>query len=164
VKLADAANPLRKGRKRSDPMTSYDPNNIFARIIRGEIPSHKVFEDSASLAIMDIMPQADGHTLVLPKSPCRNLLDATPAVLAAALATTQKIARAVKVAFAADGILIQQFNEAASGQTVFHLHFHVIPRHSGVGLRPHAGAPADQEVLARHAARITEALKGGTNS
>jgi histidine triad (HIT) family protein len=139
-------------------MTSYDPNNIFARIIRGEIPSHQVFEDAATLAIMDIMPQADGHTLVLPKSPCRNLLDAPATVFAAVLATTQKIARAVKLAFQADGILIQQFNEAASGQTVFHLHFHVIPRHAGVALRPHTGARSDQELLARHAARITEAL------
>jgi histidine triad (HIT) family protein len=139
-------------------MKSYDPNNIFARIIRGEIPSHKVYEDAATLAIMDIMPQADGHTLVLPKAPCRNLLDATPAILTAALATTRKIARALMVAFAADGVLVQQFNEAAGGQTVFHLHFHVVPRHNGVALRPHAGATADHKLLAAQAARITEAL------
>jgi histidine triad (HIT) family protein len=139
-------------------MKSYDPNNIFARIIRGEIPSHKVFEDAATLAIMDIMPQADGHTLVLPKAPCRNLFDATPEILTAALATTQKVARALVVAFAADGVLVQQFNEAAGGQTVFHLHFHVVPRHKGVALKPHAGTTADHELLASQAARITETL------
>ena len=91
------------------------------------------------------MPQADGHTLVLPKAPCRNLLDATPAALAETLATTRKIARAVMLAFAADGVLVQQFNEAASGQTVFHLHFHVIPRHTGVALKPHTGTVADHD-------------------
>jgi histidine triad (HIT) family protein len=139
-------------------MTNYDANNIFARIIRGEIPSHKVYEDSATLAIMDIMPQADGHTLVLPKAPCRNLLDATPAMLTAALTTTQKIARAVMTAFAADGVLVQQFNEAASGQTVFHLHFHVIPRHHGIPLKRHAGDMSDHKLLAAHAARIIAAL------
>ncbi len=139
-------------------MTHYDTNNIFARIIRGEIPSHKVYEDSATLAILDIMPQTDGHTLVLPKAPCRNLLDATPEMLGAALGTTQKIARAVLIAFAADGVLVQQFNEAASGQTVFHLHFHVIPRHTGVVLKPHTAVPADHQILAGHANRIASAL------
>ncbi len=139
-------------------MSSYDLNNIFARILRGEIPSHKVFEDDATLAIMDIMPQADGHTLVLPKARCRNLLDASPAILNAVLLTTQKVARAVKLAFAADGVLVQQFNEAASGQTVFHLHFHVIPRHQGVALRPHAETSQDQQLLADHAGRIVAAL------
>lgn len=142
-------------------MTTYDANNIFARIIRGEIPAHKVYEDTATLAIMDIMPQADGHTLVLPKAPCRNLFDAAPAVLAATLATTQKIAGAVKQAFAADGVLVQQFNEAASGQTVFHLHFHVIPRHHGVPLRTHAGGSSDHKLLAEHATRIAGALDTG---
>ena len=139
-------------------MTSYETSNIFARIIRGEIPSHKVYEDAATLAIMDIMPQADGHTLVLPKAPCRNLLDATPAALTAALTTTQKIARALLISFAADGVLVQQFNEAASGQTVFHLHFHVIPRHAGVALKAHTGAIADHELLAVHAGRIRDVL------
>ncbi len=143
-------------------MSSYDPNNIFARILRGEIPSHKVFEDADTMAIMDIMPQADGHTLVLPKAPCRNLLDASPAIFSALLLTTQKVARAVKTAFAADGVLVQQFNEAASGQTVFHLHFHVIPRHQGLPLRPHTGASQDQQLLAQHARRIVDALNGGT--
>jgi histidine triad (HIT) family protein len=141
-------------------MTNYDANNIFARVIRGEIPSHKVYEDSATLAIMDIMPQADGHTLVLPKAPCRNLLDATPAILTAALTTTQKIARAVMTAFAADGVLVQQFNEAAGGQTVFHLHFHIIPRHHGIPLKRHAGDTSDHKLLAAHAARIIAALGG----
>lgn len=139
---------------------AYDPNNIFAKIIRGEIPCHKVFEDDDTLAFMDIMPQGDGHVLVLPKGEARNILDATPEQLAAVIATVQRIAKAVKVAFAADGVFVQQFNEAPAGQTVFHLHFHVIPRFEGVGLRGHTGQMADHGLLAEHAAKIRTALGG----
>ncbi|MFM8746174.1 MAG: HIT family protein [Aestuariivirga sp.] len=138
---------------------TYDPNNIFARILIDQIPSHKVYEDEHTLAFMDVMPQADGHTLVIPKKPSRNLLDAEPAVLGALMATVQNVARAVRKAFNAEGVLIQQFNEAAAGQSVFHLHFHVLPRHAGVGLRPHSGQMADQALLAAHAEKIRTALE-----
>ncbi len=137
---------------------SYDTNNIFAKILRGEIPCHKVHEDDHTLAFMDVMPQADGHTLVIPKMPSRNLLDADPKALGALMASVQKIANAAKQAFDAEGILIQQFNEPAAGQTVFHLHFHVLPRHAGVPLRAHSGKMADPTVLAEHAAKIRAAL------
>jgi len=139
---------------------SYDTNNIFARILRGEIPCHKVHEDEHTLAFMDVMPQADGHTLVIPKSPSRNLLDADPAALGALMASVQKVANAVRKAFDAEGILIQQFNEPAAGQTVFHLHFHILPRSAGVSLRPHTGKMADHALLARHAEMIRAALAG----
>lgn len=138
---------------------SYDTNNIFAKILRGEIPSHKVYEDEHTLAFMDVMPQADGHTLVIPKSPSRNLLDADPASLGPLMASVQKLANAVRKAFGAEGILIQQFNEPAAGQTVFHLHFHILPRHAGAALRPHSGKMADHAVLAEHAGRIRAALE-----
>lgn len=137
---------------------SYDTNNIFAKILRGEIPCHKVHEDDHTLAFMDVMPQADGHTLVIPKMPSRNLLDADPKALGALMASVQKIANAAKQAFDAEGILIQQFNEPAAGQTVFHLHFHVLPRHAGVPLRAHSDKMADPAVLAEHAAKIRAAL------
>lgn len=137
---------------------SYDPANIFARILRGEIPCHKVYEDEATLAFMDVMPQSDGHCLIVPKTPARNLLDADSAQLAAVIATTQKIARAAKAAFGADGILVQQFNEAPAGQTVFHLHFHVIPRYDGIALRAHGGPMADHGLLAGHAEKLKAAL------
>jgi histidine triad (HIT) family protein len=137
---------------------SYDTNNIFAKILRGEIPCHKVHEDEHTLAFMDVMPQADGHTLVIPKSPSRNLLDADPAALGALMASVQKVANAVRKAFDAEGILIQQFNEPAAGQTVFHLHFHILPRNAGVSLRPHTGKMADHVLLARHAEMIRAAL------
>lgn len=138
----------------------YDPTNVFAKILRGEIPNHTIYEDEHTLAFMDIMPQADGHSLVIPKTPARNLLDATPEQLAAVVATTQKVALAVKKAFAAPGVLVMQFNEAASGQTVFHLHFHVVPRFEGTELRPHAGGATDHAALAAHAAKIRAALEG----
>jgi histidine triad (HIT) family protein len=141
-------------------MDTYDPNNIFAKILRGEIPCHKVHEDADTIAFMDIMPQADGHVLVLPKKPSRNLLDADPAIFASLMKTVQDIARAVKKAFNADGIHIQQFNEAASGQTVYHLHVHVLPRMEGIALRQHTGKTADHGVLARRAEMIRTALVG----
>ena len=137
---------------------TYDPGNIFAKILRGDIPCHRVYEDADTLAFMDVMPQADGHTLVIPKAPSRNLLDADPAALASLMAVVQKIAIAVKVAFAADGILIQQFNEPAAGQTVFHLHAHIIPRREGTELKPHSGKMADPAVLAKHAGMLRAAL------
>jgi histidine triad (HIT) family protein len=138
---------------------SYDTNNIFAKILRGEIPCHKVHEDAHTLAFMDVMPQADGHTLVIPKSPSRNLLDAEPATLGPLMASVQKVANAVRKAFGAEGILIQQFNEPAAGQTVFHLHFHILPRSAGTALRPHTGKMADHAILSDHAARIRAALQ-----
>jgi histidine triad (HIT) family protein len=138
---------------------SYDTSNIFARILRGEIPCHKVHEDQHTLAFMDVMPQADGHTLVIPKAPSRNLLDADPAALGPLMASVQKVANAVRQAFGAEGILIQQFNEPAAGQTVFHLHFHILPRNAGAALRPHSGKMADHAILADHAARIRAALE-----
>mgnify|MGYP000031689041 FL=1 len=139
-------------------MSAYDTDNVFARILRGELPSHTVYEDEATVAIMDIMPRADGHVLVIPKAACRNVLDAPPEAVQAVALTTQRLARAVKAAFAADGVTIQQFNEAAGGQVVFHLHVHVIPRHDGVAMRPHTGAMADAEVLKANAEKIRLAL------
>jgi histidine triad (HIT) family protein len=139
-------------------MTAYDPSNVFARILRGELPSHKVYEDEATVAIMDIMPRADGHVLVIPKVACRNVLDAPPEALQAVALTTQRLARAVKAAFDGDGVTIQQFNESAGGQVVFHLHVHVIPRHDGMSMKPHTGAMEKPEVLAANAERIRSAL------
>jgi histidine triad (HIT) family protein len=139
-------------------MTAYDPQNIFAKILRGEIPCHKVYEDQHTFAFMDIMPQADGHTLVLPKASSRNLLDADVTTLGPLMATTQKIARAVQQALEAEGVLVKQYNEPAAGQTVFHLHVHVIPRKAGSELRPHTGKMADHSVLAKYAAMIKASL------
>ncbi|CCM75546.1 HIT family protein [Rhizobium mesoamericanum] len=137
---------------------SYDNNNIFAKILRGEIPSHRIYEDNDTIAFMDVMPQAPGHVLVLPKAPSRNLLDADPVVLAKTIPVVQKIANAVKEAFDADGVFVCQFNEPAAGQTVFHLHFHVIPRYEGTALRPHSGQMEDNAVLAAHAEKIMAEL------
>ena len=139
--------------------SAYDANNIFAKILKGEIPSVKVYEDDDALAFMDVMPQAPGHLLVIPKIGSRNILDADPAVLSKLLPLIQKLAHAVKDAFEADGILINQFNEPAAGQTVFHLHFHIIPRHQGMGLKPHAGGMEKVDVLEANAARIRAALQ-----
>ena len=139
-------------------MAEYDPDNIFAKILRGEIPSTKVYEDDDTLVFMDIMPRADGHCLVIPKTPCRNLLDASTEPLASVIAVTQKVARAVKEAFDAGGVTIQQFNEAVGGQEVFHLHFHILPRHSGVALRA-PGQMGDMDAIAGHAEKIRAALK-----
>ena len=137
---------------------SYDPNNIFAKILRGEIPAHKVYEDEETFAFMDVMPQVDGHTLVIPRAASRNLLDADPAILGHLMSVVQKVARAAKLAFNADGVLIKQFNEPAAGQTVFHLHVHVLPRHAGVELRAHSGKMADPALLAKHAGMSRAAL------
>ena len=140
-------------------MTAYDEANVFAKILRGELPSHTVYEDAETLAIMDIMPRSDGHVLVVPKAACRNLFDAPPDALKAVALTTQTLARAVKSAFDADGVTIQQFNEAAGGQVVFHLHVHVMPRHDGVALRPHTGAMEKLHVLMANADKIRAALQ-----
>ncbi|MDP5216748.1 HIT family protein [Ruegeria sp. 2205SS24-7] len=137
---------------------AYDPDNIFAKILREEIPATRVYEDDQTLAFMDIMPRADGHLLVIPKTPCRNLLDATPEQLSAVIATTQKLSHAVMRAFGAEGVTIQQFNEEVGGQEVFHLHFHVLPRHEGVSLRP-PGNMGDFDLIAQHAEKIRAALE-----
>jgi histidine triad (HIT) family protein len=137
---------------------AYDRNNVFARILRGEIPAHKVFEDEHTLAFMDVMPQADGHTLVIPKAEAENLFDLPAPALSATILTTQRVARAVQKAFASPGILIAQLNGSAAGQSVFHLHFHVLPRHEGLDLRFHARDMADPVLLAAHAARVRSAL------
>jgi len=137
---------------------AYDDSNIFARILRGEIPSTRVYEDDSAVAFMDLMPQGPGHTLVMPKAKSRNLLDADPKTLATLMPAVQKIARAVKAAFNADGVTIMQFNEPAAGQTVFHLHVHVIPRHDGVPLKPHTGKMEDAAVLEANAEKIRKAL------
>ena len=137
---------------------AYDRNNVFARILRGEIPAHKVFEDEHTLAFMDVMSQADGHTLVIPRAEAENLFDLPGPALSATILTTQRVARAVQKAFAAPGILIAQLNGPAAGQSVFHLHFHVLPRHEGLDLRFHARDMADPALLAAHAARVRTAL------
>ncbi len=141
------------------PSPAYDDKNIFAKILRGELPCHKVFEDDVALAFMDIMPRADGHVLVLPKAPSRNLLDAEPENLGKLVARVQKIARAVKSALGADGITILQYNESAGGQIIFHLHFHILPRWSGVELRPRTGVQEKPEVLDEFARKIAAALE-----
>ncbi len=138
---------------------AYDPNNIFAKILRGEIPSHKVYEDADALAFMDVMPQSTGHTLIVPKVPSRNLLDADPQVLARLMPLVQRITKAAITAFEADGAVVTQFNEPAAGQTVFHLHFHVIPRFEGVLVKPHSGTMEKPEVLAANAEKLRNALR-----
>jgi histidine triad (HIT) family protein len=146
-------------RAAEEMMTSYDTNNIFAKILRGELPAYKVYEDDKAFAFLDIMPRAPGHTLVIPKAPARNILDIEPDALADLIKTTQTIARAAVKAFAADGLTIQQFNEPAGGQVVFHLHVHVIPRKMGAALKPLASFKEDPAVLADHALKIAAALK-----
>ncbi len=139
-------------------MTTYDEQNVFAKILRGELPSHNIYEDDKTIAIMDIMPRADGHCLVIPKAASRNMLDIASGDLNAVMATVQKMAHAVVKAFDADGITIQQFNESAGGQVVFHTHVHVIPRHEGMKLRPHTGEMADQDDLKQWAEKLRAAL------
>ncbi|MEX2034468.1 MAG: HIT family protein [Xanthobacteraceae bacterium] len=141
-------------------MPSYDPNNIFAKIIRGELPCYKVYEDDKVLAFLDIMPRAPGHTLVLPKAPARNILDIEPADLAAVALAAQKIAKTAVKVFGADGVTVQQFNEGAGGQVVFHLHLHIIPRRAGVPMKPPASEKERPEVLSEQALKLAAALKG----
>jgi len=142
-------------------MPSYDENNIFAKILRGELPAYKVYEDDRALAFLDIMPRAPGHTLVIPKRPARNILDVAPDDLAHVIIVAQRIAQAAMTVFAAQGITLQQFNEPAGGQVVFHLHVHVIPRHDGIAMKPPASEKAAPEVLTDHAARLAAALAAG---
>ena len=138
---------------------SYDNDNIFAKILRDELPCEKLYEDEHTLVFMDIMPRADGHALVIPKTPARNMLDASPEQLASCMATVQIISQAMLKGLNADGITLQQFNESAGGQEVFHLHFHVLPRHDGVTLRP-PGTMGDKEVIKATAAKIKHELGG----
>jgi len=139
-------------------VTAYDPGNIFAKIMRGEIPAHKVFEDTEVLVMMDIFPQSKGHVLVIPRAASRNLLDADPAALSSAIVHVQRVARAVREALRPDGIRVIQFNEAPAGQSVFHLHFHVIPVYDGVDIGRHGQGRADDTELAAQAKAIAAAL------
>ena len=139
-------------------MSAYDTNNIIAKILRGELPCHKVYEDDHVLAFLDIMPRAPGHALVLPKAPARNLLDVSPEDLVHVMRIAQKVARAAVKAFGADGITVQQFNESAGGQVVFHLHVHVVPREAGVAMKPPASEMEKPEILAANAEKLREAL------
>ncbi len=139
-------------------MADYDINNIFAKILRGELPAQKVYEDAHTLAFLDISPRAPGHTLIIPKNPARNLLDIASADLGHVMITAQKIAKAVMQAFNADGVTMQQFNETAGGQVVLHLHVHIIPRHEGVPMKPPAGPMEKPDVLAEAAEKIRRAL------
>ena len=142
-------------------MPAYDPNNAFAKILRGEFPCYKVYEDEHTLAFLDIMPRSAGHTLVVPKAPARNILDIKVEDYLHVARATHKIAAAAKKAFDADGITVQQFNETAGGQVVFHLLVHVMPRHLGVALLPPASRKGDAKVLEDNAAKLIAALQGG---
>jgi histidine triad (HIT) family protein len=137
---------------------AYDDTNIFAKILRGELPCYKIFEDEAALAFMDIMPRTQGHCLVIPKVPARNLLDLPPDELSKLIVRVQKVAQAAKVAMQADGLTLHQYNEPAGGQVIFHLHFHILPRYAGVELRPHTGQMEKPEVLEANRAKIVAAL------
>lgn len=139
-------------------MTAYDPSNIFSKIIKGEIPSHKVYEDADVFVMMDIFPQSKGHVLIIPKAASRNLLDADPAVLARTIPQVQRVAKAAQKALSPDGIRVVQFNEAPAGQSVFHLHFHVIPVYEGVEIGRHGQGKADDAELAAQAKAIAAAL------
>jgi histidine triad (HIT) family protein len=139
-------------------MSAYDPSNIFAKILRGEIPCTKVYEDEAALAFMDIMPRTDGHVLVIPKVAARGILDMPPEALGPYMQAIQKVAAGVKAGMDAEGLTLQQFNESAGGQVVFHLHFHILPRWEGVAVRPHSGAMEKPEVLEAHAEKIRAVL------
>ena len=139
-------------------MPAYDPNNLFAKILRGELPCHKVYEDDKVLAFLDIMPRAPGHALVLPKAHARNLLDVAPGDLSAVMTIAQKVAKVSVDVFGADGVTLQQFNEGAGGQVVFHLHVHVIPRKAGVALKPPASVKEAPDVLADQAKKLAAAL------
>lgn len=137
---------------------TYDPSNIFGKILRGELPAHKVHEDETAIVMMDLFPQSRGHTLIVPRAPSRNLLDADPDVLSALMPLVQRVAKAVKKATGADGLRLVQFNEAPAGQTVFHLHFHLIPIYEGVALGAHGGGKAEESELAELARAIAAEL------
>ena len=137
---------------------AYDAGNVFGKILRGELPAQKLYEDADTVAIMDIMPRADGHCLVLPRAAVRNMLDAKPEQLAACMRTVQRLSRAAMLAFDAPGITVQQFNESAGGQVVFHLHYHILPRHPGVSLKPHTGQMERPDIIAANADKLRAAL------
>jgi len=137
---------------------TYDVENIFAKILSGEIPSHKIYEDDKTFAFLDVMPRSDGHTLVIPKANASGLLDAEPQTILDCMVTLQMLAPIIVEAMGADGFLIQQFNGESAGQTVFHLHFHLIPRKTGQSLKPHAKEMADQNLLASHAEAVRALL------
>ena len=137
---------------------AYDDSNVFAKMLRGEIPCHKLYEDDDTLAFLDIMPRSEGHALVITKAKARDLFDVSPEALAKLMAVVQKLAPKIKDAVGADGVLIQQFNGPAAGQTVFHLHVHIVPRKQGEPLKPHAGKMADQAKLAATAEKIRKKL------
>lgn len=138
---------------------SYDTSNPFARILRGEAPASMVYEDEHAIAFMDLMPQMEGHTLVIPRSPCRDLFDVDPEALAGTMRATQTVAAAVKSTFDAPGIMIAQLNGAEAGQTVFHLHFHILPRFEGIEFRLHAAVMEDRGKLDALAERIRKNFK-----
>lgn len=138
-------------------MTAYDNDNIFAKILREEIPCHKVYEDEKTFVFMDIMPRSDGHCLVIPKAPSRNVLDIETEDLAAVASTVKKISKAAIKAFSADGVTLQQFNEAPAGQEIFHTHFHILPRYDGVKMRP-PGNMGDMDQIVTHAEKLRSAL------
>lgn len=139
-------------------MPAYDSNNIFAKILRGEIPCYRVYEDDKALAFLDIMPRAPGHTLVIPKASARNILDVEPDDLAHVMKIAQRIAKLSVDVFGADGVTLQQFSEPAGGQVVFHLHVHVIPRKDGIALKPPATFKEAPDVLKEQAAKLAAAL------
>jgi histidine triad (HIT) family protein len=139
---------------------AYDQNNIFAKILRGEIPAHKFLEDERTIAILDVMPQSHGHSLVIPKCAAENVFELDPAFAGAVMHTGQRVARIVRDVFQADGITLMQFNGAEAGQTVFHFHLHVIPRYAGQPLRSHGRSFADPAMLAEQAAQLRAALAG----
>jgi histidine triad (HIT) family protein len=143
---------------REDKMPAYDQSNIFAKILRGEIPCYKVYEDDKSFAFLDIMPRAPGHTLVIPKAPVRNILDVAPDDLAHVIKIAQRIAKISVDVFGADGVTLQQFSESAGGQVVFHLHVHVIPRKNGIALKPPASVKEAPDVLKDQATKLAAAL------
>jgi histidine triad (HIT) family protein len=142
-------------------MASYDPTNVFAKILRGELPSYKVYEDDRAFAFLDIMPRTPGHTLVIPKAPARNILDVAPDDLAHVMKVVQKIARAGMKVFDAAGVTVQQFSEPAGGQVVFHLHVHVMPRRAGIALKPPASVKEDPSVLSEQASKLAATLAEG---
>ena len=146
------------GHKQRDTILAYDPNNIFARILRGELPKVAIYEDALTLAFLDIMPSVEGHTLVIPKEPAESIFDLSPEGAAAVVVTTQKVARAVQKALASPGIMLVQLNGAAAGQSVPHIHFHVLPRHHGLELKLHGRAMVAPKTLEPIAAKIRAAL------
>ena len=137
---------------------NYDPDNIFAKILRGEMPCVKVYEDDNILSFMDVFPQSEGHTLVIPKAPSRNLLETNAKDIGRLFGAVQRITKAVETALKPDGITITQFNGAPAGQTVFHTHVHIIPRYEGIALGTHGGGMADMDELKALAEKISAAL------